>query len=71
MSKYLGKMMVGNCAVCGGMVASMWLDKTLTRPDKAGTVGDWFLRGLKIETLVRYEGDPMPEMCTDREHRPR
>lgn len=61
--KHLGQMMVGACPVCEGVVAAMWLDRDVKDREKRETVGDWYLRGLKIDTLERYDDDPMPQWC--------
>tara|TARA_B100000929_G_C15452181_1_gene401532 strand:+ start:665 stop:898 length:234 start_codon:yes stop_codon:yes gene_type:complete len=65
--KHLGQMMLANCPVCGGNVASAWINDGETLDERKHMVGDWHLRGLSIITVDRYEGDPMPPLCTDRE----
>lgn len=65
--KHLGQMMLANCPVCGGMVASAWINDGETLDERKHMVGDWHLRGLSIITVERYEGDPPPPLCTDRE----
>lgn len=65
--KHLGQMMLANCPVCGGMVAGSWINDGETETERKEMVGDWYLRGFSISTVDRYEGDPMPPLCTERE----
>lgn len=65
--KHLGQMMLADCPVCGGNVASSWINDGETLNERKEMVGDWFLRGLSIIKVERYEGDPMPRPCTERE----
>ena len=52
--KHLGQMMLANCPVCGGNVASAWINDGETLDERKHMV-------------ERYEGDPMPPPCTERE----
>ncbi len=65
--KHLGQMMLTNCPVCGGNVAMSWINDGETEAERKEMVGDWYLRGLAISTVERYEGDSMPPPCTERE----
>ncbi len=63
--KYLGKMVAGACPVCHGVVAAMWLDEGIPGKEIKESIGDWYLRGLEIGTMDRYDDDPMPPFCDE------
>ena len=65
--KRLGQMMLADCPVCGGNVASSWINDGETDAERGHLVSDWSKRGLSIRTIERYEGDPLPPPCTERE----
>lgn len=65
--KHLGQMMLADCPVCGGNVASSWIDDGETDEERGQMFLDWLKRGLKVEVIQRYEGDPMPPPCNERE----
>ncbi len=66
-SKHLGQMMLADCPVCGSNVASSWINDGETDAERGQLFGDWCARGLKVFVIDRYEGDPLPPPCTERE----
>ncbi|AXF86790.1 hypothetical protein DTO96_102546 [Ephemeroptericola cinctiostellae] len=64
MSKVLlGHMYLAKNLKCGGVIGFSWKDKGRKKED-AKTIRKWLKRGLAVELLVRYEGDPEPKICT-------
>lgn len=58
--KYMGKMHIV-FGVCGHVVAACWV--TGNARDAEAFARTRLEKGQRLETIDRYEGDPMPEWC--------
>lgn len=61
--KYMGKMHIV-FGVCGHVVAACWV--TGNEKDAQSFKRMKLRTGQRMETVDRYEGDPMPEWCSAR-----